>query len=170
MRSTLPFLILVAFLAASASSAKAATGHPLREKVAGTWYEIARLPERIGRDCHNTQVVIRPQDDGSFEAVSSCRKGAYDGPEKRHRARAWLIGQAENLSVKVVYKLIFRAQFSVLELDDEAEYVVIGSRDGKHLSIASRDKSIPQEIWSELMQRLEDRGVPVDRLIRVPHN
>ncbi len=144
--------------------------HPLHEKMVGTGYEIARLPEKLGRDCYNTRVTIKARADGSYEAESSCRKGSRNGPEKRHRARAWLVGTADNPSLKVVYKFFFRAQVPVLELNEDADYVVIGSLDGKHLSIASRHKKIPAAEWSELMDRLEEMGIETERLVTIPQN
>ncbi|MFN7134456.1 MAG: lipocalin family protein [Myxococcales bacterium] len=142
--------------------------HPMRERFEGTWYEIARFPERIGADCHNTKVTFELQADGSFDAISSCRKGSPDGPEKKFRARAWLLGPPDKPQVRVVYKVIFRLQVPVLRIGDQFDYVVVGSRDGKHLSIASRSKHMSEAQWQELMERLSESGVNVERLVRVP--
>jgi lipocalin len=54
-----------------------------------------------------------------------------------------------------------------LELDDNYQWAIIGSKSDSYLWILSRKPVIEQKLYDELLQKIKDRGYDTDLLIKV---
>ena len=90
-------LAVIVGLSGPACSAGVARRQPLQtvnsvdlQKYAGTWYEIARYPNRFQRDCAgDVTALYEVKSDGSVRVTNSCSKA--DGSTKSARASAKVV-------------------------------------------------------------------------------
>ena len=75
--------------------------------------------------------------------------------------------EKEITHVSATYQLREDGKIEVLEIDPDYQYVLIGSSSDKYLWIMSRDKTIPDTLRDELLQKLQARGYDTNRLVFV---
>ncbi|SMY06976.1 lipocalin family protein [Flavimaricola marinus] len=51
-----------------------------QSKLLGDWFEVARTPTLLGRDCHGNTVRIEERDDSRLTLRINCHVGRLDGP------------------------------------------------------------------------------------------
>ncbi len=163
----------VAILAAKAS--KAELKPPLRSvatvdltRYAGTWYEIARYPNRFQRKCDgDTTAKYSLRDDGKIEVVNSCRK--RDGEFTTSKGTAKVVDRNTNAKLKVTFFWPFSGDYWIVGLDKEYRYAVVGEPSRKYVWILSRTPELPQLLYDEAVRIVRDAGYDPSRLLRTPH-
>lgn len=169
----------VCALAADAPAANPAAQVPLKTiaqldlpRYMGTWYEIARYPNRFQRQCAGAstatysllpagtvQVLNRcPQADGKVdEALGEARRIGPEGSAKLQVrfAPAWLS------FVPMVW-----GDYWVVELDEAYQLAVVSEAKREYLWVLSRQPSLSPAAWTALTARLEAMGFEPTRLLR----
>lgn len=51
-----------------------------KARLVGRWYEVARSPSRLERDCHAVTADVETREDSRLTLKIDCRKGSVDGP------------------------------------------------------------------------------------------
>ena len=54
-----------------------------------------------------------------------------------------------------------------MDLDENYEWALIGSKSPNYLWILSRTPQLDEKLYQELLKKLEDRGYNLDQLIKV---
>lgn len=140
------------------------------ERYQGTWYEIARFPNRFQRVCAgDVTAKYSLEDDGKIEVVNQCRKQegslvTANGVAKR---------TAEPAKLKVRFAPAFLAflpfvwaDYWIVDLAKDYSYAVVGSPDRKYLWILSRERVMDQSLYELIEGRLESEGFQVDQLVK----
>jgi apolipoprotein D and lipocalin family protein len=169
-------IILTAGLLSGISGALGCTIHPPLitarhvdlSRYAGTWYEIARFPERFQRDCVATQAQYTPLDDGTIKVVNQCRTRSFDGELQNIEGTAHVVEPSTNARLKVKFGFLARGDYWIIEVDQEYRYALVGTPDRKHLWILSRTPVMSDEVYRALRSRAADQGFPVERLLTTP--
>ena len=104
------------------------------------------------------------REDGKIEVLN---EGWKDGELKQIKGKAKQPDPNDPGKLKVSFFLWFYADYYVLEIDPYYQYVLIGSSSDKYLWIMSRDKTIPDTLRDELLQKLQARGYDTNRLVFV---
>lgn len=164
----------VAVLAAQAAKAKPAT--PLRsvpfvdlKRYAGTWFEIARYPNRFQRNCDgDTTVDYSLRDDGKIDVVNSCRK--RDGTFTMSKGTAKVVDGKTNSRLKVTFFWPFSGHYWIIGLDSDYQYAVVGEPDRKYVWILSRTPGLPPLPYEEATRIIRDAGYDPGRLLRTPQS
>ena len=104
------------------------------------------------------------REDGKIEVLN---EGWKDGELKQIKGKAKQPDPNDPGKLKVSFFLWFYADYYVLEIDPDYQYVLIGSSSDKYLWIMSRDKTIPDTLRDELLQKLQARGYDTNRLVFV---
>lgn len=142
------------------------------ERYMGTWFELARFPNRFQRQCAGAssatysllpggtvRVVNRcPQADGrTDEAIGEARRvGPVGSPKLQVRfAPAWLS----------LLPFVW-GDYWVVDLDDAYQLAVVSEPEREYLWVLSRQASVPAPVWDALMQRLRAQGFELQRLPR----
>src|SRR6185312_15763714 len=107
MRKRLIALAVLAAVAATPNLAPAAQPAPAPEptksvdphRYIGRWYEIARLPNMLQRDCTGPTSDWTPKDAADFAVVQQCRNGA--GSMQTWRASGHIIDGSNNTKIRV---------------------------------------------------------------------
>src|SRR5690606_31243590 len=95
--------------------------HVSLEKYAGTWYEIARLPNRFQKGCTKTTATYTLQKDGKIGVKNACRK-AKSGNEKTISGSAKVVDQATGAKLKVTFLWPLSGDYWILDLADDYSF------------------------------------------------
>ncbi len=94
----------------------------------GTWYEIARFPNRFEAGCTNVTATYAMRGDGDISVVNSCTK---DGGTEAIEGKAWVVDSAK-LKVTFVPWLgsIAAGDYWVLDVKSDYSMAVVGAPKG----------------------------------------
>lgn len=135
----------------------------------GTWYEIAKIPNRFQKQCvANTTATYSLNDDGTIKVINSCRES--DGGMDTAEGLAEVLDTATNSKLEVSFVSIFGihlfwGDYWIIGLDDDYSYAVIGTPDRKYGWILSRTKKLPENKLADAYKILEDNGYNPDDFV-----
>lgn len=139
------------------------------QRYAGTWYEVARYPNRFQKDCFATSVAYTIRGDGTVEVVNRCRSGSVNGEERSIRGTAWSVDPATNAKLKVQFFWPFRGDYWIIQLDPAYRYAVVGHPKRAYLWILSRTPALDEQTYAAILDRLQEQGYDTEKLIRTAH-
>jgi apolipoprotein D and lipocalin family protein len=137
-------------------------------RYAGTWYEIATIPQGFQRGCVGVTATYSLRPDGEVEVVNRCRKERLDGPERSVTGRAWVVDPASSAKLKVSFFWPFRGDYWVVDLDPEYRWAVVGHPSRNYCWVLSREPRLDEAIFEGILGRLRDQGYDTGRLVRTP--
>lgn len=144
-------------------------------RYAGTYYEIARFPNRFQTQCAaNVTATYAVRPDGRIDVVNRCRKA--DGTEAVARGVAKRAGQdPSNARLKVRFApaiLSFLPQvwgdYWILGLAPDYSYSVVGDPGREYLWILSRLPRMPPAAYRQALEIAKANGFDVSRLVATP--
>ena len=140
-------------------------------KYMGQWYEIASIPMRFQKDCVGTNAIYKLLDNGEVEISNSCRKLTLDGELDFRKGRGRVVDTESNSKLEISFvgpfigdTWFFWADYWILELGENYEYAVIGTPSKKFLWILSREKTLDQELYNDILERRQADGFNVEQL------
>ena len=149
-------------------------GHVDLERYMGTWYEIARIPNRFQRKCiGNVSAKYTLNPDGTVQVVNSCLEegGVTDTAEG--------VGKVEdketNARLKVSFFSIFGihlfwGNYWILYLDDGYQNAVVGEPSREYGWILSRKKELSAEELQPMQEALRENGYDVQDFVPTSQN
>jgi apolipoprotein D and lipocalin family protein len=140
-------------------------------RYAGTWHEIAKLPNRFQAHCvADTTATYGLRDDGTVSVINRCRRA--DGSESAVEGVAWP-QDARNATLKVSFLPgvlrwlpIGRGDYQVIALDPDYRWVMVGEPRRAFLWVLARDPRMPAAQLDTLLARARELGFPVERVER----
>jgi len=133
----------------------------------GTWYEIARFPHSFEKDLVGVTATYSLRDDGKIEVLNQGYKNTLDGKLSKAIGKAKIPNLLEPGKLKVSFFWIFYADYFVLELDENYQYVMIGSSSDNYFWILSRTPQMEPAIYEMLLEKARTRGYKLEKLIKV---
>ncbi len=137
----------------------------------GTWYEIARFPNRFQKDCDQAKAEYKLVDENEIEVTNTCKK-LSDGSLKQVQGVAKIVDEKSNAKLKVNFVPgwlrwtgIGNGNYWIIELDSEYQYAVISEPDREYLWILSRTPSISKKLYDELLKKISAHHLDVSKLI-----
>lgn len=137
------------------------------EQYLGTWYEIARFPHSFERDIVGVTATYSMRKDGKIKVVNRGFKYTLDGKESIAVGKAKFPNPEDPAKLKVSFFLFFYGDYFVLELEDNYQWAVVGSKSDKYLWILSRKPQMDDETYTMLLDRIKQRGYDLSKLIKV---
>ena len=135
------------------------------ERYAGTWYELARIPNRFQNDCAGAATATyRLRDDGRIDVINRCLEDDGTLNEIEGVARLDKKGGAR-LEVSFFSILGWRpiwADYWILHLDEDYQTSVVGEGSRKYGWILSRTPTVADERLVELFDALRAQGYDPD--------
>lgn len=151
---------------------RAAASVDLR-KFAGTYHEIARIPQADDRCAADvtSRFAIRP--DGGLDVIDSCRR--TDGSPGELRRVAKSAGGTGNVMWRVRVGPAWQSplrrawrEFWILAVGPEYGYAVIGDPGRHTLRILSRLPSMPPLVYRQVLEIVKSNGYDAGRLVVTP--
>lgn len=135
----------------------------------GKWYEIARFDFRFERNLNNTTAQYSLNKDGSVRVVN--RGYNYKTNQwKQAVGKAKFVGPRDEARLKVSFFGPFYSGYNVIALDPEYRYALIAGKSLKYLWLLSREKTMPEKIKQEYLQKAQSIGYDTSKFIWVEHN
>jgi len=158
-------LILCAGLAAG----PAAAIQPTAEKVeltgmTGRWYEVARLPNKIQKDCQAATSDWARTRDG-YSVIQTCHKGAPGGPKQEWRAKAQVADPATNARFRMsFFGGLLNQEYWVLDHSPDQGWLLLGTPSGRGLWLMSQRPSLAAPVKAQVIARVRKMGYDITRL------
>jgi apolipoprotein D and lipocalin family protein len=169
---TLAVVGVIFMVSLGSASAESTTRPPLPtvdrvdlSRYSGTWYEIARYPNRFQRDCQSdTTAEYTLRKDGKVQIVNSCRQ--KDIKTKTARGTAKIADKATNAKLRVTFFWPFYGDYWVIGLDSDYRYAIVGEPNRKYLWILSRTPEMDGSIYEEILGQVRAAGYDPEKLIK----
>jgi len=171
-------IAVVGMKAYAAGKAAASDLEPIRSldlaRYMGTWYEIARYPNRFERDCAGfTTATYTAQPDGRVRVENRCRKA--DGSTDVATGVARQCGPADSPRLKVRFAPALLSflppvwgDYWVIDLDRNYGLAAVSEPGRDYLWILSRTPQVEKRALDALLARLSGQGFDLRRLVYTP--
>ena len=135
------------------------------QRYLGTWYEIARFDHSFERGLAGVTATYSMRDDGKIRVLNQGFKNSLDGKLSVAEGKAKLTGEAGKL--KVSFFWIFYADYYILELEENYQWALIGSKSDNYLWILSRNPILDEPVKNRILEKARNRGYDTSKLIWV---
>lgn len=128
----------------------------------GTWYEIAKIPNRFQKQCvRGTTAEYALRGDGRITVVNRCIKD--DGSSAEAEGVAKIVDTASNAKLKVSFVSFlgwrpFWGNYWVIGLDADYQWAIVGTPDRKYGWVLSRTPSLDPETMETIFIIIERNG------------
>jgi apolipoprotein D and lipocalin family protein len=138
------------------------------DRYMGRWHVIAYTPNFFedGKVATSDNYVKHP--DGTMDADYVFRRKNFDAPEKTWHGKAWVTNTHTNAEWKVRLFWPFTSDYLILELDANYRWAVVAANGGKLVWVLSRERTLRDATYTDLLKRIDARGLDSSRLARVP--
>jgi apolipoprotein D and lipocalin family protein len=137
------------------------------KRYAGTWYEIARLPNSFERKLKCITATYTLREDGKITVLN---KGHYiSEPSKVNTATgvAWIPDKNSPAKLKVQFFWPFSGNYWIIDLDKDYKYVLVGDPAFKYLWVLCREKKMDEATFRMLLEKATENGFDIKPLIKV---
>jgi len=140
-------------------------------RYAGTWHEVARLPNFFQRACVRSQACYTVLGDGGIGVVNTC--GTAKGGSRRIEGRADPVPGSGNARLRVRFgglaalaPVAREGNYWIIALDDDYRWALVGTPDRKFLWILAREPQLDDEVYAMLVEKARCLGFDVAKLVR----
>jgi apolipoprotein D and lipocalin family protein len=133
------------------------------DRYLGTWYEIARYEHFFEKNCKNISANYSMLDEDTIKVINRCTN-MLTNEKKEAIGRAYAIDNT-NSKLKVSFFRPFYGDYWVMILDENYDYVVVGTPSREYLWILSRKPNLDEKIKNEILQKLPTLGFDASKLI-----
>jgi apolipoprotein D and lipocalin family protein len=138
----------------------------------GTWYEIAKFPNRFQRQCVvNTRAQYLAQTDGSVQVLNSCV--TVDGRTIDALGLAKQVGPATSPKLQVRFAPAWLSwlpmvwgDYWVIDLDADYRLAAVSDAKREYLWVLSRTPQVDAMAYGALLERLKAQNFDVQKLER----
>ena len=138
----------------------------------GTWYEIAKFPNRFQAKCvANTRAQYLAQTDGSLQVLNSC--ATADGSTIDALGRAIQVGATTSPKLQVRFAPAWLSwlpqvwgDYWVIDLDTDYQLAAVSDSKREYLWVLSRTPQVDPKAYAALINRLKAQYFEVHKLER----
>ena len=144
------------------------------DRYLGTWYEIARLPNRFQDQCvGNVTADYRRLENGNIEVRNRCLQASGEPDEARGVAR--VVDSTSNAKLEVSFVSLFGwrlfwGDYWILDLGVDYDYAVIGMPSRRYAWILSRTPQLSPERRRRIDGVLLRAGYDPAQLVETPQS
>lgn len=135
------------------------------EQYTGTWYEIARLPNRFEKGLKCVTATYKLREDGKITVINKGNK--IDNPEETEQVEGWakIPNKKEPGKLKVTFFWPFFGKYWIIDLDENYQHALVGSPSRKYLWILSRTKEMKERTYNNLLKTADEKGFDTSKMI-----
>ncbi|HTT04706.1 MAG TPA: lipocalin family protein [Steroidobacteraceae bacterium] len=134
----------------------------------GRWYEIARTPMRITRDCVAGTTDYSRLRSGQIFDTDACRMGTPEGRKKTFAGPVTLLNPGQNTKMRVSYRVwhLFHVSrvYWILDHDDGYRWFILSDPSFEHISLFTREPRPPAADVARLVARAAALGYDTSKL------
>lgn len=135
-------------------------------KYLGKWYEIARFDYRFERNLKNVTAEYSLNEDGTIRVLN----GGYNTKENKWKkavGKAKFRDGKDEGKLKVSFFGPFYAAYNVIAVSPDYKYALVAGNSLGYLWLLSRDKTMPENIKEQYLQKARQIGYDTSKLIWV---
>ncbi len=134
----------------------------------GKWYSVKALPQFFTRNCKAQTAEYEVINERTISVLNTCikTKGTTD-----IKGKAVVKNPKTNAKLDVTFNTwwnralpFIKGDYTIIKLDPNYEYVMIGSENRKSLWFLSRRPSMPEDVIAEYTAFAKEIGFAVDKL------
>ena len=142
----------------------------------GTWYEVARLPNRFQNDCAgNVTATYELLESGEIKVINRCQQ--HDGNSSKAEGLARLASEeGPNSKLKVRFAPAFLSflpfvwgNYWIIDLAPDYSYAVVGEPERRYLWILARSQEMDESLLGQILVKVRNQGYDTAALIRTKH-
>jgi apolipoprotein D and lipocalin family protein len=139
------------------------------KRYVGTWYEIAKIPNRFQSDCDkNTTATYSIREDGKIAVLNKCIE--KDGSVNDAKGVAVIADKKTNAKLEVSFVSIlginlFWGDYWIIGLDNNYKYAVVGHPERKYGWILCREPKMPEEDLKKVYALLKEQGYDTTKFV-----
>ena len=140
-------------------------------RYAGTWYEVARLPNRFQEKCTGeVTATYRNRPDGRIDVVNRCRTDNGDMTDAAGIARRVDGEPPSRLEVRFAPAILsflpaVWGDYQIIALGPEYDYALVGTPDRKYLWVLSRTAQMDRDRYLALLAEAKAQGFDVAKVV-----
>lgn len=142
------------------------------DRYVGTWYEIARFPNKFQSHCASDVTAdYARRDDGQLDVINRCKKN--DGALDEAKGRARVADSVTNAKLDVRFAPDWMAwlpnvwsPYWIIDLAPDYAYAAVGDPKREFLWILSRTPQLPDSLYEETVNRATAQGYDTARLVK----
>ena len=138
------------------------------DRFMGLWYVHGYTPTRLDRNAYNATEKYELDKKGRIRTTYQFRQGSSDGKLKTYRPVGKVVNSDSNAEWKMRFFGVLSASYLILYVDSEYEYTLIGHPNRKMAWLMSREPSIADEDYLELVKELKSREFELNAFVRLP--
>jgi apolipoprotein D and lipocalin family protein len=168
-RLRLPAIALGLLIAAALAGCVSAPQPPMPlakvdlNRVYGTWYIVATIPNSFERGLVAPKDIYSPRPDGGIREDFYTRRGSFDAPVKHFVVHDWVKPGTGGGHWRVQILWPINLPFLVLYVDPDYRYVLFGEADRSLGWIYSREPTLPDADYRALLGRFRALGYDTSR-------
>ncbi len=136
------------------------------QRLAGRWYEVARVPNLAENGCPFATTDWDPLPNGKFRVTQTCSKGPGSPPGRVVRATADPLDAKGNTKWRMNYFGGFiRRDYWVLDSAPDGAWIILGMPGQRYVWVLCRDPQTPQAQREAYIQRVATLGYDASRLV-----
>lgn len=140
------------------------------DRFMGKWYVIGSVQGIVDRKPYNSTTTYTRGKRG-IDITYEFNAGDYNGKLKTYSVRAMVDNPGINNDWEVRYVTWpFESDYRVIHLEPDYSVAVVGQPSRKYVWILSRQKTIDDPVYSDIILFLQDLGYDVGKIRLVPHN
>ena len=136
----------------------------------GDWYVIASIPTIFEKEVYNGVESYRLAEDGTINTTFTFNKGAFDGPVKTYRPRAFVQDSNSNAVWGMQFVWPFKAEYRIIYLDKDYATTVVGRTKRDYVWIMAREPAIPVADYDRMLRFIADQGYDISKVKKVPQS
>jgi len=136
------------------------------KKYLGKWYEIARFDYRFERNMDNVTAEYSLNENGTIKVQNRGFKYTT-GEWKQSTGVAKFRGDTTEAKLKVSFFRPFYGSYNVIAIDKDYQWALVAGKNLDYLWLLSRDKTMPENIKEEYLQKARALGYDTSKLIWV---
>ena len=135
------------------------------QRYLGRWYEIARAPNGVQKDCQSATSDWAPNGAGQYDVVQTCHTGPAPGQAKVWRAVGQVLDQtAARIRIGFFGGFITK-DYVVADRGDDYSWCILSTTNPRYVWIMSRRPVLGSAERSNLIARAHQLGFDVSNLV-----
>ena len=139
------------------------------KRYVGKWYEIARLDFKYEQGLNNVTADYSLKDDGTINVINR----GYDYKKEKWeeaKGKAKFVDAKDEARLKVSFFGPFYSGYNVIAIDPNYQYALVAGESLENLWLLSREKSMPENIKQDYLQKAKSIGYNTGDLVWVEHD
>jgi apolipoprotein D and lipocalin family protein len=139
------------------------------ERYVGKWYAISSLPQTFTKKCKSQTADYKIINAQTISVLNTCVKAKK---KTTISGQAVVVNSATNAELEVTFNNFFtrlfrvKGDYTIMKLDEDYRYVLVGSKDRKSLWILARETSMPEATYNRYVEFAKTNNFPIIELKR----